>query len=142
MLLALISGLGMGGGDGAVLPETELPRRQGVAGGGFSVSDLYEKFSEWKKKKRLEQELKAALQKLQQIEKQKAVAEDKAVSEHPPAGILANLHYLEVQEKRVEKRIEVLQVKIENLEMVLQSLVAQKLRDDDDDDFEDMMMLQ
>ena len=138
MLLCLLANLGFAGGGGSV-PEEELPRRQ-QEGGGFSISNLYEQFAEWKKKKALERELEEQRQTLARIEKKLDRVQEKAVGEHPSAGILATLHSLQVQERKVEVRIETLQLNIDNLESVLFALAAQKIKDDDDDDFEEMMM--
>ena len=138
MLLCLLANLGFAGGGGSV-PEVELPRRQ-QEGGGFSISNLYEQFEEWKKKKALERELEEQRQALERIEKKLDRVQEKAVGEHPPAGILATLRSLQVQERKVEARIETLQLNIDNLESVLLALAAQKVKDDDDDDFEAMML--
>lgn len=141
MLLLLLANMDMAGGDGTVTPpEVEVPRRQGVVGGGFSVNDLYYQFEEWKEKKRLERELAEAEARLQKIEQKVERAKEKSVKEHAPAGILASLASLEKQERKAEEKIYQLQVRIEGLDTKLQELAAAKLRDEDDDDFEVMMM--
>jgi len=141
MLLLLLSNMGLAAGAGGAVPDVEQPRRQGVAGGGFNVNELYYQFEEWKEKKRLERELAEQEALLKRIEAKKERVETKAVQEHPPAGALSTLRKLEVQERKVEARIETLQLKIDNLETVLQNL-ASRAAVDDDDDFETMMMMQ
>lgn len=139
MLLLLLSNLGLAASGSSAPPDVEVPRREGVAGGGFNVNELYYQFEEWKEKKRLERELEEQEALLKRIEAKKERVEEKAVREHPPAGILSTLHKLEVQERKVEARIEALQLKIDNLETVLQNLAASAAVDDEDD-FEMMMM--
>lgn len=139
MLLLLLSNMGLAAGAGAAVPDVEQPRRTAVAGGGFNVNELYYQFEEWKEKKRLERELEEQEALLKRIEAKKERVEEKAVAEHPSAGILSTLRKLETQERKVEKRIEALQLKIDNLETVLQNLASQAAVDDDDD-LEFMMM--
>jgi hypothetical protein len=113
---------------------------QAPAGGGWDVSSLYYEFEEWKEKRRLEKELEKQLQALRAVEKKKAVIQVKAVQETPPKGILANLHLLEAKEEKIERRIETIQFRIEELEVILQGLVAKKIMDDDEDDIEAMFL--
>lgn len=139
MLLCLLANLGYAGGDGSVAEE-EAPRTPGIVGGGFAVSNLRERFEEYRIKRRLERELEEQLKALREVERKKEKVQQKAVQEDPPQGILANLHKLEVREQKIEARIETLQLKIDGLEAALQTLVAREILDSDDDDFEVMIL--
>jgi len=138
MLLCLLANLGYAGGDGSVT-EVELPRREAVPGGGFSVSNLRDKWEAWRKKKQLEEQLAREQAKLRKIEKSLDKVEAKAEVINPPAGILSSLYTLQAEERKVEAKIQSLQLKIEDVDFAIQ-ILASRSDVDDDDDMEALML--
>jgi hypothetical protein len=118
--------------------EVEAPSQVGAGGpvGDYKKRRFYdgESWAEYVKAKhdrqQVKQELQAEVKELKKVEKQIRTAEKK----EKPAGVLANLEKLAFKRVEIEAKVEALQVKLERLDWLIESIES-------DEDDEEVMLL-